>query len=184
MIRLLLVRHGTTDWTSAGRLTGWTDVPLDAEGRAQARRLGQRLGTERFDSVWSSDLARAVDTAAIALGGSSVDPRLRELHFGSLAGRSWSECPPDVRDGLLAFDGFRAPGGESVEDLGRRVFGFLAGLSEGSHLVVTHGGVIRALLRWRGREEVVPPGELRELTVSSDDYEEVLAAAVDRSGGG
>jgi probable phosphoglycerate mutase len=166
MIRLVLARHGATDWTSAGRLTGWTDVPLNADGRGQARRLGRRLAGEGLDSVWSSDLRRAADTATIAAGGARVDPRLRELDFGSLEGRIWESCPAAVRRGLMAFDGFRAPGGESVEDLRRRVLDFVAGLPEGSHLLVTHGGVIRTLLRWRGRDEVVVPGELRELTLA------------------
>jgi probable phosphoglycerate mutase len=157
-LKLWLVRHGATDWSDAGRLNGWPDVPLNEEGRRQARSLTQGLARRRFTDVWSSDLVRATETAGLACWEAVADSRLRELDFGRLEGSGWDECPPDVRGALLAFDGFDAPAGESVTELRSRVFGFLDALAGGEHLVFTHGGVIRLLLREAGPDRPVPPG--------------------------
>jgi 2,3-bisphosphoglycerate-dependent phosphoglycerate mutase len=158
--RLWLVRHGATDWSDAGRLTGWTDVPLNEEGRLQARILRTTLRGRGFAGIWSSDLQRAIQTARVAVGGAIADKRLRELNFGELEGRTWNECPHEIQEGLLAFDSFSAPGGESVGVLRERVLDFLAQLPPGDHLVFTHGGVVRLLLREVGHDARVAPGGL------------------------
>jgi 2,3-bisphosphoglycerate-dependent phosphoglycerate mutase len=165
-VRLYLVRHGATAWTEAGRLTGWADVPLSDRGRIQARGLRSRLNGRRFAGVWSSDLARAVETAAIAAGDQRRDGRLRELDFGTLEGMTWTELPADMRRGLVTFEGFRAPGGESVDQFRARVRRFVEELTPGDHLVVTHGGVARLLLREAGGDRVVPPGSAVEVAVA------------------
>jgi probable phosphoglycerate mutase len=158
--RLWLVRHGATDWSDAGRLTGWTDVPLNEEGRLQARLLGATMAGREFAGIWSSDLERAVETARVAVGGAIADNRLRELNFGQLEGLTWEQCSPESQEELLAFDRFSAPGGESVEALRERVLDFLAQLSPGDYLVFTHGGVVRLLLREVGHDALVAPGGL------------------------
>ena len=167
MVTLVLVRHGATAWSERGRLTGWRDIPLNRRGRNQARRLRRRLSGS-FDSVWSSDLRRAADTARLSIGEARADPRLRELDFGSIEGAAWASLPERIRMGLEAFDGFRAPGGESVADLRARVLGLIDELGPGRHLLVTHGGVIRTLLRLRDRDVLVRPGEVVELMVPGD----------------
>jgi broad specificity phosphatase PhoE len=91
--RLWLVRHGATDWSDAGRLNGWTDVPLNERGRLQARSLAERLAGRQFAAVWSSDLMRAIETAQLAVGEPVPDGRLRELGFGSLEGRVLVKVP-------------------------------------------------------------------------------------------
>jgi probable phosphoglycerate mutase len=159
-VTLWLVRHGATDWSDAGRLTGWTDVPLNDRGRLQARRLRERLVRETFTGVWSSDLVRASETARLAAGALVLEPSLRELDFGRLEGTRWDELPAELQEALVAFDGFRAPGGESVADLGDRIHGFLRRLRPGTHLLFTHGGVIRLLLRDAVPGLWVAPGEL------------------------
>lgn len=164
-IRLWLVRHGATDWSEAGRFLGWADVALNRRGRRQARGLRQRLSREPFASVWSSDLVRSTETARLAAGGATSDPRLRELHFGDLEGMRWDDCSPVVQEELLSFDDFRAPGGESVDELRRRVLDFARGLPSGEHLVFTHGGVIRLLLREAGRDGRVAPGALEQVVL-------------------
>ncbi len=161
---LWLVRHGATDWSAAGRLTGWTDVPLNALGRDQASALAARLAGQRFAGAWTSDLSRARDTALLAGVDAIADPRLRELDFGSLDGMRWDELPPGVPERLVEFDSFEAPGGESTAALRARVHDFLDGLTDGHHLLVTHGGVIRLLLRESGRDSEVPPGGLIRLS--------------------
>jgi len=141
------VRHGRTEWNVDRRLLGWTDVGLDDVGVRQAVALGSRIGADTFDSIWTSDLGRAVATAVHAGWSARSDVRLREIDFGDLEGLTWSGLSPDVRESLVAFDGFVAPGGESTAALVTRLRDFLDALSPGSHLIVTHGGVIRAALR-------------------------------------
>jgi broad specificity phosphatase PhoE len=63
--RLLLVRHGETDWNAEGRLQGQTDRPLNDFGRRQARQLAEQLESEELEAIYSSDLARARETAKI-----------------------------------------------------------------------------------------------------------------------
>lgn len=163
-LELTLVRHGATDLSDAGRFSGWTDVALNERGRAQALALRDRLSSD-YDGIWSSDLLRATETAAIASVIAAPDHRLRELDFGELEGTTWDGCAPDVRRSLLAFDSFEAPGGESTRQLGDRVDEFVASLEPGRHLLFTHGGVIRALLRAYGTDLRVKPGEIVELSV-------------------
>jgi probable phosphoglycerate mutase len=158
--RLWLVRHGATEWSDAGRLNGWTDTSLNELGRRQSERLRLHLRAIEFDGVWSSDLARATETARLAVGQAVADRRLRELDFGDLEGRTWAECPAHIQEELLAFEGFVAPGGESVRRLRDRALHFINGLSNGDHLLFTHGGVIRVLLRGEDRDVHVAPGEL------------------------
>jgi alpha-ribazole phosphatase/probable phosphoglycerate mutase len=156
VLRLTLVRHGSTEWNQTGRFQGWGDPPLSAQGRAEAERLRGHLANETFDRVVASDLVRARETAAIALPGASVetDPRLREMSFGTWDGLTWDECV--ARDGDLirrwsddpaAVD---PPGGEALADFEARIAAALGGLpEEGSHLWVVHAGVIHAILaRW------------------------------------
>jgi broad specificity phosphatase PhoE len=87
---LLLVRHGETDWNAEGRLQGHTDRPLSDLGRRQARQLAGELASEELDAIYSSDLARARETAEIVgerLGLPVVlDPDLREKDWGTWEG--------------------------------------------------------------------------------------------------
>lgn len=168
-IRLWLVRHGATDWSDTGRLNGWTDVPLNDRGRVQARLLRRQLTRREFTGVCSSDLARAVETARFAFGEPVLEPRLRELDFGHLEGKRWEELPAAVQGALLEFGEFEAPGGESTAALGQRIVGFLRGLPGGEHVLFTHGGVIRVLLREAGRDARVVPGGLLRLRLNDRD---------------
>ncbi|RDI94734.1 histidine phosphatase family protein [Meiothermus sp. QL-1] len=153
-----LVRHGETLWNAEGRLTGWSDVPLSPKGEDQARRLGDWLRRERFEGVLASDLRRAVETARLAYAEPELQlEALREIDFGELDGLPWAALPEVHRQALLAFEGFQAPGGESVEAFRRRVFGVLEGLGVGRYLVFTHGGVLRLVLRALGRDTFLPP---------------------------
>jgi probable phosphoglycerate mutase len=115
------------------------------------------------ETVWSSDLRRAVETARLVAGEPAIDARLRELDFGDLEGLKWDECARSQRDALRRFEGFIAPGGESVEQLRKRVHAFLTEIQMGIHLLVTHGGVIRLLMRERGDARTVSPAGLVEL---------------------
>jgi broad specificity phosphatase PhoE len=137
---LLLVRHGETDWNADGRLQGQTDRPLNDFGRRQAQRLGEQLQGERLVAIYSSDLARARETAEIVgerLGLPVVlDSGLREKDWGN-----W--------EGLTAVERDRVEFvGESTEAHQERTLDALRRISErhpddGRVLVVTHGGSMR-----------------------------------------
>jgi probable phosphoglycerate mutase len=162
-LQLWVVRHGSTAWSDAGRLNGWTDVPLNERGRGQAATLARSLSESTFAGVWTSDLRRSMETARLVRPDAVPDPRLRELDFGAFEGKSWEGIPNEGRRALARFDGFHAPGGESLADLRSRVLLFVGSLPEGRHLVFTHGGVIRLLLREVGEDSSVAPGGLVRL---------------------
>jgi len=153
-MELWLVRHGETLWNREGRLLGWTDLPLTPLGRAQARALRGLLPPL---PAYSSDLRRALETAALAGFAPKPTRALREIHFGALEGASWETLDPLHKEALLRFQGFHPPGGEGLEAFQERVFRFLEGL-EGPALLFPHGGVVRAVLRALGEDGLVPPG--------------------------
>lgn len=156
MKTLFLVRHGENIWNREHRLGGWTDVPLTPRGRAQAAALAPRLEGERFDGVWSSDLLRAWKTAELAGFAPQRVRALREIHFGLLEGRRWEGLAPEMREAMIGFEHFRAPGGEATLEVLERVTDFVDALPAGRHLIVSHAGVMRALLWLSGDLQVVP----------------------------
>ncbi len=147
---LLLVRHGETDWNAQNRWQGQCDVPLNALGRAQAYRLGERLARlwsegvlPRPTRLLTSDLSRATETAELLQTGLELerDVRLRERGFGSWEGKTSEEV------GHAPGSAERAPDAEVVEQVWERVVAALAPL-EGVVLVVGHGGALRAALAY------------------------------------
>jgi broad specificity phosphatase PhoE len=151
---ILLARHGETDWNVERRVQGHVDRPLTERGRAQAVALADALRGERIDAVYSSDLARARDTARIVADsiGSSVAelPELREKNFGTWEGLTDSE----VLDRFPHARGTSWGDGETSEELAARVVGALQRIARdhpgGQVLVVAHGGPLRAALRHCG----------------------------------
>ncbi len=155
MPRLILVRHGETDWNVEGRWQGQKDVPLNDLGRQQAELAGQFLRSE-FDiqKLWSSDLQRCVATAE-AIGLPVIKSELlRELSYGDWEGRRFADLSEaekqDANDRLAWDPGWGAPGGEKLGDMIRRGGRFLAesGVLEGDGdiAIVSHGGTMRGLI--------------------------------------
>jgi alpha-ribazole phosphatase len=156
--RLLLARHGATEYNSNFRFCGHADVPLNELGREQAERLVLRLAEERIDAAYSSDLTRAADTAARICKGRGIDPQrrpeLREMGFGECDGLTFGEIAgryPSLAAQLEdAGSDVSFPGGESLGSMAERAGGFLETLlGHGQHesvLVVSHGGPLRVLL--------------------------------------
>ncbi|WP_018389299.1 histidine phosphatase family protein [Ancylobacter sp. FA202] len=174
--RIFLVRHGETDWNLAGRLQGTHDIPLNDLGREQAAdtaRVVERLsgGARHLDFV-ASPLSRAAQTMAILRAELGLppdtfrrDPRLREISFGRWEGSTWPELRRRDPVSLAARDAdpwnFAPPGGESYTELSTRVLAAIGEL-QGDSVVVTHGGVVRAMLHaFAG----MPPSEAVELPV-------------------
>jgi glucosyl-3-phosphoglycerate phosphatase len=156
MTRILLVRHGETDWNAEGRWQGHSDRSLDDAGRAQAQLLAAHLAHVGIDLLYSSDLARARETAAAVEAATGlearIDPDLREVDVGGLTGCSRVEVeardPAWFRTWLEgAVAGY--PDGETYLDVHRRsVRAFERVLREaagGTAAVVCHGGNIRAI---------------------------------------
>jgi len=148
---IVLVRHGETEWNRIRRVQGHTDVPLNDEGRRQARALAEELDGEQVDAVYSSDLGRARETAEILAetrGGNVIAlPALREKHFGTWEGLTDTEVHARFPDAAAGGWG----DGETTEQLALRVVAALeeiaAAHAGGLVLVVTHGGPLRAILR-------------------------------------
>lgn len=166
---LLVARHGETDWNKLGRFQGQTDVPLNAEGRAQAEALAERLAGRGIGAIASSDLGRARETAEIvgrrigvALG--HVDASLRERRYGEFEGLTRAECEARLGDAWLAWRERRIepPGAEAHLDFVARLraaFTRVAREVAPGHdtvLVVSHGGAIRTFVE-AIRGEGVPP---------------------------
>ena len=152
--RILLARHGQTAWNAAGRLQGHTDIELDATGRDQAHALADAVRDAGVTRLWSSDLARARETAAIVatelgLPPPEVDPDLRERRFGVFEGLTRDECvanhPDAWRDWVAQTS--HPPGGEPRADaITRMQRAMLRVVADGTSLVVSHGGVMRLWL--------------------------------------
>jgi broad specificity phosphatase PhoE len=146
MTTLLLARHGETDWNREGRWQGWADPPLNDTGRAQARELAEQLRSTPFDAVYSSDLARARETAEIVAAPHGVpvvaDAGLREIDVGSWSGLTRAELEERFPDG-------ERPDGETRDQHSARVHAAVERIARANLgrrvLVVTHGGTMRAL---------------------------------------
>jgi broad specificity phosphatase PhoE len=152
MKRLIVLRHGETEWSASGRHTGRTDVPLTFEGERKARLLGQRLvhfGIEPV-RVLSSPRQRAVNTALFAgLDQHPIEQTelLAELDYGDYEGKTTEEIRSEHPSWNLFRDG--CPGGETLEAAGRRADELLADIAPeeggGDVALAGHGHFSRIL---------------------------------------
>jgi broad specificity phosphatase PhoE len=150
MTRMLLVRHGQSEWNAVGRWQGQADPPLSGLGRAQARQAAGRIGT--VDLIVSSDLERAMTTAAIigdtlGVGPVIIEPRLRERSAGEWSGLTRAQID-EQWPGYLE-ENRRPPAFEPDDELALRVTAALVDIhatyGDAEILVVTHGGVVYVL---------------------------------------
>jgi broad specificity phosphatase PhoE len=151
MARIVLIRHGETEWSASGKHTSVTDVPLLESGRRDAERLRERLAGREFALVLSSPRARARETAALAGLSAEVDEDLVEFDYGSYEGRTTPEIREERPGWSVWADG--APGGESAEQVGARADRVIARAvaAGGDVAVFAHGHLLRILAaRWIG----------------------------------
>ena len=162
MTSVLVLRHAQSVWNAERRWQGWADVPLSETGERQAAAAGARLRGAGLASAVASDLRRARRTAELIsddleLGPVRVDEGFRERDVGAWSGLSAEEMQERFpgqreawRDGKLD----RPPGGESTPEVLERVDAAFSRLESdaGPILIVSHGGVIRALERRAGLE--------------------------------
>lgn len=164
---ILLIRHGETAWNAVRKLQGHLDIPLNAEGRRQAKALAAELQKETLDAIISSDLQRAMQTAGeiARLQGIStrIDTALRERCFGDFEGKLYSELPelyPDEYAHWRSRDpDFHFPAkqddannvGESIREFQQRTVNAIlhyAAQYQGKKIaIVAHGGVLECAYR-------------------------------------
>jgi len=148
--RVVLIRHGETEWSRDGRHTGRTDIPLTKEGEKGARFLGQRLrrlGVEPL-RVLSSPRQRAIETARLAgFEMPEITHLLVEVDYGDYEGRTSADIRAERPDWDLFTDG--TPGGERLEDAADRCRRLLEDIGpedgEGDVLLFAHGHILRVL---------------------------------------
>jgi len=153
---LTLIRHGQTDLGSQGKYCGFLDVPLNDVGKNQSEKLAERFEGTAIDSVYSSDLKRAHQTAQIAFKDKSTvkRPCFREMGLGILEGLSYQEAMGQYPDVYTAWvndpQSVVLPQGEHFKDFSARVLQGLEELlvqNEGKSIaLVSHGGPIRLIL--------------------------------------
>jgi glucosyl-3-phosphoglycerate phosphatase len=157
--RLVLLRHGRTEWNDTGRAQGHADVPLDEVGLAQAKEVAPVLAALRPVAVWSSDLARAARTADAVAAEAGLEPlldaRLREFDIGpnrvGLTSEQYAAAFPDEHAALVVGNIDAIPGRETHDDVLARFLPALTsyadGLGEGeTGLVVSHGAALRVVV--------------------------------------
>ena len=161
---LYLARHGETDWNAIGRWQGHTDIPLNDQGRVQARALAALLVGTKITTVISSDLSRAHETATIVastlqVGQVRIDPALRERSYGVFEGLTRADCEaryPEPFRAWMSESRELPPGAESNDALALRVVAAMRRVADERvvigqpALIVSHGGSLRAMLRAAG----------------------------------
>ena len=153
MQRLLLIRHGESEWNRDGRIQGFQDSGLSDLGREQSERLRERLGKEKIDVVYSSTSERARDTARIALGHRidvEARPDLREINLGEWEGVEAAELkrrlPVETELWFRAPSKVRIPGAESIRTFRTRTTREIDAIrsehADAGIVLFVHGGVI------------------------------------------
>ncbi len=157
MARLILIRHGETDYNSQKRYCGFSDPSLNEKGRWQAERLAKILWNVKIDAVYSSDLRRAYETAEIIFRDNSIVKLadFREINFGVWEGLTYSEIiekhPEIYKRWIDNPMEVNIPGGETLKDFCGRIRKKLIFVrschKEGETIaLITHGGPIRIIL--------------------------------------
>lgn len=196
MTELILIRHGETDWNRELRFQGHVDVPLNATGHEQARRLAERLAAEKTVAhhLVCSDLIRTQETAAPTLQAlfphlridTLTDSSLREQSFGIVDGKRVDDIKVEHADAWNQWLRFEAdygmPGGETTRQFHARVMDAVRRIAQQypgqKVMVVTHGGVLDMVWRTaRGtglhgpRQSDIPNAGLNRVRVDGDAVE-------------
>jgi 2,3-bisphosphoglycerate-dependent phosphoglycerate mutase len=163
MGKLVLVRHGQSQWNLENRFTGWVDVPITPLGEQEAHRAGKELKGTKFDIAFVSDLLRANQTLQVMLGELGQtdlpvekDAALNERHYGDLQGLDKAETAKKYGDAQVhiwrrSFD-VKPPNGESLKDTADRTLPYfrekiLPKAAAGKNVLVSaHGNSLRAII--------------------------------------
>lgn len=163
MARLVLLRHGESQWNLENRFTGWVDVPLSPKGIEEAKQAGEKLRGFTFDRAFTSVLTRANETLRIVLevlGQTNIpiekDKALNERMYGELQGLNKAETAKKYGDAQVkiwrrSYD-VRPPGGESLKDTAERSLPYYEEkikphvLKGETIIIAAHGNSLRALV--------------------------------------
>ncbi|MDO5084542.1 histidine phosphatase family protein [Arachnia propionica] len=157
--RIVMLRHGRTEWNGAGRLQGQADIALDAVGLAQAGEAARYFRDWHFDACYSSDLRRAMVTAETVAGGHDLEvvaeSRLREINVGSWSGKTTAEVSQELPDFIDLYtrgvDFRRSATGETLAEMTDRVVPMVLEAAArhpgGQVLLVTHGLLISTVVQ-------------------------------------
>ncbi|WP_309127084.1 histidine phosphatase family protein [Microbacterium sp.] len=150
--KLVLLRHGETDWSRTGRHTGRTDIPLTAHGEDLARAAGELVADYDFGLVLSSPLQRALRTAELAGLEPDVDPLMVEWDYGGYEGRTTKDIRAELGYDWTAFTHGVIRGetpGETVEEVAARASRVLTrvlpAMADGDVALIAHGHYLRIL---------------------------------------
>jgi broad specificity phosphatase PhoE len=172
--RVIFIRPGETDWNRDLRYQGWVAIPLSAYGQRQAQRLANYIRNIGVSALYTSDLKRASETAAILAEKLDSEPiadkRLRERDIGKWQGLTQKEMqswyPDEYKQFLSDPDGYRVPGGESRKDVRERILAafndFLAADKGETIAILSHSTAINALLA-----EIIPGVKFGSVDVSN-----------------
>ncbi len=200
MGKLVIVRHGQSEWNKANKFTGWVDVGLAEKGVEEAKEAGKKLNGLKFDKAFTSALKRAQNTLSLILeqtGQSDLDVQkneaLNERMYGDLQGMDKDEARREFGEEQVhiwrrSFD-IAPPGGESLKDTADRVLPYYEKeivpiLKDGKNVIIAaHGNSLRALImsiEKLGKDEIlgveVPTGKPKmyeldaDLNVVSSEY--------------
>ena len=159
MTKVILFRHGQTEWNILGKYQGKTDVPLSEDGKRQAKMLAAKFPTAELHAVYSSDLSRAAFTAKCVADRFSLpvvtDPAFREIDFGAWEGLTFTEIAeryPYAAEGRFWKnpDEIKIPDGETFADVQRRgmkrLREIIAANPDKTIAVAAHGGINRTII--------------------------------------
>lgn len=163
MSKLILLRHGESQWNLENRFTGWIDVPLSPKGEEEAKKAGEKIKSFPIDCAYTSVLKRAIETLNLALASAgkkgipiTKDSALNERHYGELQGLNKEETAKKfgkekVHLWRRSYD-VAPPGGESLKDTAARTLPYfkkeiLPQLKRGKNvLIAAHGNSLRSIV--------------------------------------
>jgi len=184
-MKIILARHGQTDWNILLKYQGHRDIDLNETGREQAKVLAKYLSEHErpIEAIYCSDLSRSKETAEIigeVLGMvPAVDIRFREVHFGAWEGLTYSEAsekyPQELNDWMHKPFGSEIPEGELIEAAAKRSLEGIRDIDskhKATVVIVTHGGLIKILLSYLNApitgETILPSGSVSILECTND----------------
>ncbi len=183
-LRLYLIRHGESETNRTNTHAGWAQVHLTDKGRVEAQNVGTVLKNLPFERIYTSDICRTIETKECALPGipSTSDPRLREIHVGTLAGKRVADCEDrfgeeyKIRRQNMDYMPWDGENYTMFCDRIRAFFSSLAADADADptlHTVAafTHGGLIHASL------DLLIGGELSDDTLPSPQYNRIDKSA-------
>lgn len=185
-MKIYVIRHGTTELNKQKKVNGEIDESLASEGIEQAKTIIPSI-PKIVNHIYSSSLLRARQTAEMINSELrlplSLQSELSEIRMGSLAGKSWEEMEGGLelkkKHRSVQFD-YRPYGGESVEDVKKRLLPFLVNLkrNHGDHqtLLITHGGIIRLLYFLECKEPIYETE--KHVSLLTFDLDKILKSSV------